>query len=215
VIKKAIFFDCDGTLLDTLQDIHEALNLTLIDAQKPTVSIDQTRTFVGNGLKNVMKRALNQDDVDDALANFHAHYSKGLIVHSTPYEGVLDFLVELKSQGYILGMISNKSDDYIQRLANHFFNQLFDVVIGERTDLNRKPHADMLVYALSQTQCQAQDIFFVGDSLVDAEFIKGNQLDGALLTYGFDDASLLVPTGLPCFENIASLRAWFLSHISP
>ena len=211
---KAIYFDCDGTLLDTLRDIHEALNCTLQELGKPEVTIDQTRSFVGNGLRNVLRIALNSDDVDFALERFHYYYSTNLIVHSVPYEGVIELLDELKCMGIKLGMISNKTDAYIQRLTHHFFPNTFDVALGERTDLKRKPYRDMLDFALNETNNTPQEIIFVGDSLVDAAFIKDHQLQGAILTYGFDDEEVLIPTGLPCFKDIASLRSWILSQIS-
>lgn len=211
---KAIYFDCDGTLLDTLRDIHEALNCTLQELGKPVVTIEQTRSFVGNGLRNVLRIALNSDDVDFALERFHHYYATNLIVYSVPYMGVIEFLEELKTMGIKLGMISNKTDLYIQRLTQHFFKDKFDVVLGERTDLKRKPYRDMLDYALKETNNTSEEIIFVGDSLVDAAFIKDHQLQGALLTYGFDDEEVLMPTGLPCFKDIASLRSWILSQIS-
>lgn len=211
---KAIYFDCDGTLLDTLRDIHEALNCTLQELGKPIVTIEQTRSFVGNGLRNVLKIALNSEDVDFALERFHHYYAINLIVHSVPYIGVIEFLEELKNMGIKLGMISNKTDVYIQRLTHHFFEDTFDVALGERTDLKRKPFRDMLDYALKETNNISEEIIFVGDSLVDAAFIKDHQIQGALLTYGFDDEEVLIPTGLPCFRDIASLRSWILSQIS-
>lgn len=211
---KAIYFDCDGTLLDTLRDIHEALNCTLHELDKPVVTIEQTRSFVGNGLRNVLKIALNSDDVDFALERFHHYYAKNLMDYSVPYEGVLELLKELKAMGIKLGMISNKTDVYIQRLTHHFFEDTFDVALGERTDLKRKPFRDMLDYALEETNNTSEEIIFVGDSLVDAAFIKDHQIQGALLTYGFDDEEVLIPTGLPCFRDIASLRSWILSQIS-
>ena len=211
---KAIYFDCDGTLLDTLQDIHEALNLTLIELGIPSVTKDQTRSFVGNGLRNVLRTALNSEDVDFALARFHHYYDANLIVHSVPYEGILELLDELKTMNIALGMISNKTDHYIQRLTKHFFAKKFDVVLGERIDLKRKPYRDMLDYALNQTNHSVEEIIYVGDSLVDAAFIKEHQLKGALVTYGFENEDILISTGLPCFCDIESLRNWILPQIS-
>lgn len=211
---KAIYFDCDGTLLDTLQDIHEALNHTLKELGLPNVTKDQTRSFIGNGLRNLLRKALNSEDVDFALARFHHYYDANLIEHSVPYEGILEFLDELRTMGITLGMISNKTDRYIQRLTKHFFAEKFDVVLGERMDLRRKPYRDMLDYALNQTSHSIEEIIFVGDSLVDAAFIKEHQLKGALVTYGFDDEDVLRSTGLPCFSDVRSLRNWILPQIS-
>ncbi|MBS3990962.1 MAG: HAD-IA family hydrolase [Erysipelothrix sp.] len=211
---KAIYFDLDGTLLDTLQDIHEALNYTLEELGKSLVTFEQTRSFVGNGLRNVLRHALSSDDVDYALERFHHHYSTHLVVNTMPYEGVVQLLEELKKMDIKLGVISNKTDAYVHRLVDHFFSDTFNVVIGERTDLKRKPHRDMLDYALKETNNVINEIIFVGDSLVDASFIKDHQIHGALLTYGFDDEANLIPTKLPCFKDIASLRSWILSHLS-
>jgi phosphoglycolate phosphatase len=211
---KAIYFDLDGTLLDTLQDIHEALNYTLKELDKPLVTFEQTRSFVGNGLRNVLRHALNSDDVDHALERFHYHYSTNLIVNTIPYEGVVQLLEELKKMDITLGVISNKTDAYVHRLVEHFFSDTFNVVLGERIDLKRKPHRDMLDYALKETSNDINETIFIGDSLVDAAFMKNHQIHGALLTYGFDDEADLIPTGLPCFKDIASLRSWILSHLS-
>jgi phosphoglycolate phosphatase len=214
VIRKAVFFDCDGTLLDTLRDIHEALNMTLIELGYNTVTLEQTRSYVGNGLRNVLKKALGHDDVDDALSKFHHHYSQNLMVFTSPYEGIVELINELKEKGIVLGMISNKTDAYVHRLANHFFEGKFDVVIGEKEGLARKPHKDMLTFALSSTNTSQDEVIFVGDSLVDGEFISSNNLLGALLTFGFEDRQLLLDTGIQCFDTAKDLRSWILSHIS-
>jgi phosphoglycolate phosphatase len=214
VTKKAIFFDCDGTLLDTLRDIHEALNATLSDLGYPQVSLEKTRSYVGNGLRNVLRKALGHDDVDEALALFHVHYSKNLMVYTTPYEGIVELVDELKEQGFILGMISNKTDAYVHRLAHHFFEGKFDVVVGEKEGLARKPHKDMLDFATSATNVTYEEVIFVGDSLVDGEFIRNHNLHGALLTFGFEDKELLLKTGFPCFDHVSELRSWILSSIT-
>jgi phosphoglycolate phosphatase len=214
VIKKAVFFDCDGTLLDTLRDIHEALNATLVDLGYAKVELSQTKSFVGNGLRNVMRKALGHDDVDEALKLFHHHYSQNLMVYTTPYEGIVELVQELKQMGIILGMISNKTDAYVHRLAQHFFNDLFDVVIGEREDLARKPHEDMLRFATNETKVHQDEVIFVGDSLVDAQFIINHGLLGALLTFGFEDKESLLKSGIICFDDVKELRSWILSNIS-
>lgn len=213
MIKKAVYFDCDGTLLDTLKDIHEALNATLLELGHPIVTLEQTRSYVGNGLKNVLKKALGYDDVDFALERFHHYYSQNLMVYTTPYEGINDLVEELKHKGIILGMISNKTDSYVHRLAHHFFENKFDVVIGEKEGLARKPHKDMLDFANNAIQVSTEEVIFVGDSLVDSEFITNHGLLGALLTFGFEDRESLLKTGLPCFDSVSELRSWILSNL--
>lgn len=208
---KAIYFDCDGTILNTLEDIHEALNKTLKHVHRPMVTLEQTKTYVGNGLKKLMKNALGKDEVDEELALFHHYYSQDLMVFSHPYEGIVAFLKELKSSGFKLGMISNKTDAYIQRIAQHYFTDLFDVVVGERDDLQRKPHHDMLDYACEHTGVVREEVIFIGDSVVDAQFIINHQLQGGVMLYGFEDRNALLHTGLACFEDVSELRRWILS----
>lgn len=212
--KKAIFFDCDGTLLNTLEDIHNALNLTLAKLHIEQVTLAQTRSYVGNGLRNLMRNALGKEDVDDALQVFHQFYSAGLIDKTYPYEGVVAMIDELKAQGFILGMISNKTDSYIQRLAHHFFAHKLDVVIGEREHCPRKPDVAMMQIACEQVNVTFDEVIFIGDSLVDAQFIQACHVSGGLFTYGFEAKSDLVNTGLPCFDNVKECFAWISSHIS-
>ena len=212
--KKAIFFDCDGTLLNTLEDIHAALNMTLTDLGYPSVTLAQTQTYVGNGLKNLIRNALGQEDVDDALARFHFHYAKHLIVKTHPYDGVLELIDELKSRGLILGMISNKTDHYIQQLAHHFFQGKLDIILGERDNFPRKPDVAMLQSACDTLNISFDDVIFIGDSRVDAQFIQQCQVVGGLFTYGFDDKEVLLKTGLPCFDDVNACRRWILSQLS-
>lgn len=212
--KKAIFFDCDGTLLNTLEDIHDALNLTLLELGIPEATIVQTKSYVGNGLHNLMRNALGQVNVDEALMIFHRHYSAGLINKTFPYEGILALIDDLKASGLIVGMISNKTDSYIQRIAQHFFNTKLDVVIGERDGCLRKPDVAMMTMACEQVNVALDEVIFIGDSLVDAQFITTCNVVGGLFTHGFEAKADLMKTGLPCFENVAQCREWLSSHIS-
>ena len=149
-----IIFDLDGTLLNTLDDLMDAVNYVLEKENMPKRTYEEIRAFVGNGVANLMKKAVVQDTsdekIEDMLTTFRQYYSEHSLDKTKPYEGIMDMLITLKEKGYKLAIVSNKFDKAVKSLNEHFFNGIIEVAIGEHEGINKKPSADMVNEALKE-----------------------------------------------------------------
>ena len=121
---KGILFDLDGTLLNTLKDLKNAVNFSLRNLAMEEISLAQTKQYIGNGVRKLIERALtekNANFVEKALCDFKSYYESHLIDETTPYEGVIETLVNLKKHGYKLAVVSNKYHLGVEKICNHFF----------------------------------------------------------------------------------------------
>lgn len=217
---KAVLFDLDGTLIDSLADLGEAVNRTLRDLGCPTHPNERYREFIGEGARTLVKRALpaplDQDEewVDRALAMYQAHYAACWRDQTRPYEGVMALLNELRQQGVPLGVISNKPQAFTELCVNHFFPDLgFAVVFGQRDAVPRKPDPAAAADAARVIGCETGDCVYVGDSGVDMRFAKAAGMRGVGVTWGFRSEGELSESGAGWLvrsvpELSALLRGW-------
>lgn len=194
---EAVIFDLDGTILDTLPDLHNSLNYALDSMGYETKTFQQVRSLVGNGIGNLIKTAVPQGTGDEkiniCLNTFIEHYKNNLAVLTKPYEGILSALKELKTRGIKLGVLSNKRDEAVQVLVNTFFPHIFDYVSGEKDGVPRKPHPQGVFNALNELNVNSKNALYVGDSDVDIETAKNADLSCIAVSWGFRDKSVLIP----------------------
>lgn len=202
---EAVVFDMDGTLLDTLEDLTDATNYALCEMGMPKRTIAEVRTFVGNGVKKLIERAipdgLNNPQFEETFAKFKEYYSVHSNDKTRPYEGVVSLLQELQAEGYGLAIVSNKLDAAVKELAEHFFEGLVPVVIGEREGVARKPKPDMVYAALDELGVTAESAIFVGDSEVDFLTAKNAHLPCISVLWGFRDEEFLRAHGAVDFAR--------------
>lgn len=150
---NTVIFDLDGTLLDTLEDLKDALNYALSKHGMPERSLDEVRCFVGNGAKELLKKAVPEGEGNpefvSALADFKGYYQEHSLIKTAPYEGVVDVMRQLKARGYKLAIVSNKPDAAVKDLDKHFFRGLTEVAIGESERIAKKPAPDMVNEAVA------------------------------------------------------------------
>lgn len=137
-MTDTVIFDLDGTLLDTLEDLTDSVNHAMETFGFPVHTIDEVRTFVGNGAPKLLERSIPQGlenpDYEAALAAFKAHYAEHCEDKTSPYEGVQEMLAELKAQGYHLAIVSNKFDGAVKKLCKKYFGEFISVSIGESSE---------------------------------------------------------------------------------
>lgn len=194
---KAVLFDLDGTLLDTLDDLCDSTNYVLASLSVPVRSRAEIRRFVGCGARVLMERALPADKKDltpVALEAFRRYYNTHNAIKTRPYAGVAELLCRLKEDGFALAIVSNKPDSAVQALAKTFFPQV-DLAVGERAGMPRKPAPDMLAFALQSLGADAKDAVYIGDSEVDIQTASAAGLPCLSVTWGFRDEADLLATG--------------------
>ena len=196
---KTYIFDLDGTLLDTLNDLHASCNYALHTHGMPERSLEEVRQFVGNGVKKLMERAipdgLENPLFEDTLQTFRQHYLLHNLDTTLPYPGIMEMLQQLKAQGKRIAVVSNKFYAATQDLCKHFFGDTIQVAIGEREDIKKKPAPDTVLEALRQLQVTRQDAVYVGDSEVDVETARNSGIPCISVLWGFRDRTFLLEHG--------------------
>ena len=171
-----IVFDCDGTLLDTLTDLRNAVNYVLRAHDLPERSVSEVKAALGNGVAHLMRQSL-PDSISEAefntyLDEFKAYYGEHLQDYTAPYPGMLDVLDTLRAKGYKLAIVSNKIQEGITPLNKEYFGDRLPVAIGERPGLQRKPAPDMVLQALKELGSTQDESIYIGDSEVDVATAK-------------------------------------------
>ena len=189
-----IVFDCDGTLLDTLTDLRNAVNYVLRTHDLPERSIPEVKAALGNGVAHLMRQSL-PDSISEAQFNtyldeFKAYYGEHLQDYTAPYPGMLDVLDTLRAKGYKLAIVSNKIQEGITPLNKEYFGDRLPVAIGERPGLQRKPAPDMVLQALKELDSTQSESIYIGDSEVDVATAKNSGLLCIGVTWGFRDEQL-------------------------
>ena len=189
-----IVFDCDGTLLDTLTDLRNAVNYVLRAHDLPERSVPEVKAALGNGIAHLMRQSLpasiSEAEFNTYLDEFKAYYGEHLQDYTAPYPGMLDVLDTLRAKGYKLAIVSNKIQEGITPLNKEYFGDRLPVAIGERPGLQRKPAPDMVLQALKELGSTQDESIYIGDSEVDVATAKNSGLLCIGVTWGFRDEQL-------------------------
>ncbi|MDE6314642.1 MAG: HAD-IIIA family hydrolase [Lachnospiraceae bacterium] len=203
---ELIIFDLDGTILNTLDDLADSTNYALTVNQLPRRTEEEVRSFVGNGIKKLIERAVPEGCkaaiVDKVFADFGKHYKEHCADKTRPYSGILELLSELQNKKYHLAVVSNKADYAVQELCETYFQGMFEYVVGERKGIRRKPYPDSVLEVLDKLQINKENVMYVGDSEVDIETAKNAGIKMICVEWGFRDRAYLAKQGA---ENFAAL----------
>ena len=196
---KLVIFDLDGTILDTLEDLADSVNYALSVHGYPTRTIEEIRSFVGNGLLMLVRLALEPETeetiVQEVLATQKAYYKEHCADKTKPYDGVLELLAELKEDGYKMAVVSNKADYAVQILCEQYFKGLFDLTVGERENVRKKPAPDAVNMVLEALETDRKNAVYVGDSEVDIKTANNADMNAILVSWGFRDEAVLREQG--------------------
>jgi phosphoglycolate phosphatase len=199
---KAVIFDCDGTLLDSLGDLTEAVNYAMRKCGFPPRTTKEVNTMVGNGIKPLIDRALpeyGRNRADDAFVFFKQYYETHFTIKTKPYYGITAALTELKSCGIKTACVSNKNETFLKPLCEKYFGNLLDAVVGENPRFSKKPAPDMVYEALRLLNVRNEDAVYVGDSEVDVATAKNSGLDGIFVLWGYRTKETLIKNGAAKF----------------
>ena len=194
-----IIFDMDGTILNTLEDLKNSLNYVLQQAGYQTRTLEEVRTFVGNGIRKTIERALPSDieeeKVDELFSLFMDYYAIHNTDNTKPYNGVIELLKELKHLGYKTNVVSNKQDSAVKSLCKKFFTGLFDVEIGEKENIAKKPEPDEVNEVLKILNIDRTKSIYIGDSEVDIQTAQNSKMKSIIVDWGFRDRKFLYEHG--------------------
>lgn len=196
---EAVIFDLDGTLLNTLYDLADSVNWALEKYGQPTRSIEEVRAFVGNGLRNLMQRAVPNGEenpvFEDLFEFFREYYKSHCNIKTAPYEGIMELMKELKGRGIQMAIVSNKIDAGVKELNAIHFAEYVDVALGEREGIERKPAPDSVNEAIRLLGVNKENTVYVGDSDVDIQTAKNAEIRCVSVSWGFRDEAFLMEHG--------------------
>jgi phosphoglycolate phosphatase len=218
---SAVIFDLDGTLLNTLDDLADGVNYAMAEAGCPLRTVEEVRSFVGNGILKLIERALpperrSGEEVAKTLSVFTAYYSVHCAEKTAPYRGIAELVADLHAKGIPMSVFSNKDEGVTAALCRRFFGDVFAAVIGGRADLPKKPAPNGALFALQAMGVEREKVLYVGDSDVDILTARNACLDCAAVTWGFRPRALL--EGLHpeyIVDDVQTLRAEFLAFPLP
>ena len=188
-----LIFDLDGTLINTIDDLGQACNHALSACGFPTHKIEDYPRLVGNGINKLIERALPKEHRNEATVlrlreHFVPFYDQHNCDLTRPYDGIPELLQTLKAAGHTLAVASNKYQAATEKIIAHFFPNTFDVVLGERAGIPRKPDPQVvwdILASLPSIINHKPSTLYVGDSLVDAATAKAANLPFVACTWGF------------------------------
>jgi len=201
MIKKAIIFDLDGTLLDTLTDIMESVNTVLKKHSFPTYDLQAYKYFIGNGIGVLTQKAFPKDisdiDFENYLSEVMFEYEARQTLRTKPYEGIVEMLEEFNKIGVKIAILSNKPDAIAKPTVAHFFPDIkFERVLGSRKNVPRKPAPDGVFDILNFMQIEKSDCYFVGDTPTDILTGINAGLDTIGVSWGFRSPNELNEAGV-------------------
>ncbi len=195
---KTVIFDLDGTLLDTLEDLTDAVNYALAAYQMPKRDISEIRSFVGNGIRRLMLQVVpdgeNNPAFEAVFAEFRRYYDMHCNDKTKPYEGIPELLDALEKNKIQTAIVSNKVDSAVQTLNKRYFPQIA-VAVGDREGLQRKPAPDSVFLAMEAYHAKQAETLYVGDSEVDIETAKNAGIKCVSVLWGFRDKEQLLESG--------------------
>lgn len=196
---KAVIFDLDGTLLYTLEDLYLSVNAALRAYGFPEKTKEDVRQFVGNGVRNLMRRSVPEGEknprFEDCFQEFQKHYAAHLNDHTEPYDGIAELLKTLSDQGCLMAIVSNKSDYAVKELNRNIFGDRIPVAIGESEGVRRKPEPDTVYEAIRELGVLKENCIYVGDSEVDIQTAKNCKIPCILVSWGFRGRAVLERLG--------------------
>jgi len=197
---KAVIFDLDGTLVNSIQDLGDAMNSVLQNRNYPTHSYDTYKLLVGSGIRTLVHRALpdsnpNENEVDDCLSEMMRFYSDICTTKTRPYDGILELLDILNSRNLKLNILSNKDETLTKHVADTILPKYFHQVLGLTTEALKKPNPAKALNICDNLDIKPEEVIFVGDTNIDIQTGKNANMLAVGVSWGFRDKKELVNEG--------------------
>lgn len=187
---KAVIFDLDGTLLDTLEDLANACNHALKECRLGIHEVEKYKRFVGDGRYKLIERIIPKEEHNHELFNkvlklYDDYYLEHMIDETKPYEGICELLDELRNLQIKLAVVSNKPQEFVKEMVNNYFNDKMDIAFGQRINYKTKPDPETIFEVIKELEVTKEECIYVGDSNVDMETAKNAEVKSIGVAWGF------------------------------
>jgi len=198
--QKAIIFDLDGTLIDSLEDIAVCMNQVFEELDLPTHEIEDYKNFVGGGVDILVENALEPTAPKELKVKvrdrFKEIYDSNLHAKTQAYDGIYELLENLEKQNFKMGILSNKPHEFTVEYANSLFeNNKFLEVHGQKAHIEKKPDPTAAIDIANSFEIECEKIYFVGDTKIDMQTAKNAGMIAIGVLWGFRDEEELVSSG--------------------
>lgn len=197
---KAVIFDLDGTLINSLEDIALCANSVLKELNHNIHKIEDYKYFVGDGARVLMQNALpqncTQEELEVAFERFKKVYDLNIHKNTKPYVGIYDLLGKLEDAKIKKGILSNKPHEFTIKYAKNLFGQFhFDEVHGQKEGIQKKPDPTIALQIAQSLQVPCEKIFYVGDTATDIKTAQNANMKSIGVLWGFRTKEELVEQG--------------------
>ncbi len=197
---KAVLFDLDGTLVNTIKDLANSVNYALTAHLFPTREEHEYKYFVGNGIAKMVERALPETARDEktlatVLATFVDYYREHSMDTTAPYDGIIELLDAIRAKGIKTAVVTNKADLAAKAIVRQMFGERFDEIIGQVDGVPVKPDKAMPMKVMEALGVTPADCVFVGDSSVDVQTGVNCGAYAVGVLWGFREKDELVSNG--------------------
>jgi phosphoglycolate phosphatase len=204
---KGIIFDLDGTLVNSLEDISDAMNVVLTSLNHPTHTYDTYQYFIGSGLRNLVSKALpashnGEDQIEICFDCMINEYRKICTLKTKPYEGIIELLDNLASKEIKLAVFSNKADELTKKIAAEIFPDYFENAVGLSTEALKKPNPFEALEISKSWNLKPEEILFVGDSDIDMQTATNANMFAVGVSWGYRTEKELIASGAKTVINI-------------
>ncbi|WP_264563936.1 HAD family hydrolase [Flavobacterium sp. N3904] len=197
---KGVIFDLDGTLVNSLEDIADAMNSVLQNQNYPTHSYDDYQYFIGSGLRNLVSKSLptthnDEKDIDSCYHLMIEEYRDNCTRKTTSYKGIIELLDHLVLHNIKMSVFSNKSDELTKKITTALFPNYFDPIVGLTTESLKKPNPSEALEIGKKLGLKSEEIIFVGDSGIDMQTATNANMLAVGVSWGYRPKEELVANG--------------------
>lgn len=199
MVIQTVIFDLDGTLLYSLEDLTDSVNFAMKEFGFRTYTVDEVREAIGNGVRLLMERIcpkdISEETFEKCLNTFKQHYSNNMYNKTRPYDGIIEMLKQLRSDGYKTAILSNKFNSAVKELANHYFEGLIDFSLGQKDGIDEKPSPVGIIEIAKELDTPLENCILIGDSEVDIQTATNAGIDCISVVWGYKDIDFLYNNG--------------------